>query len=237
MTGVEKVSNPSHVHYCLGLDVQIRRPCTYYVLDQDLNYVASGNLAAGSIEEAAQSLRALVRSLQEQGAGKMAVGIDAPRMGLPAPRRWYWRKGKWVHKTSRERGYGRHCEVVVKALGLGNPQWTRLASDSPPWMQLGYRLFETLEGLAEAYEAFPSASYRMLKEVDHPQIGLCLKGFDGQIKDMLDACTAAYTVWALLNGRGTEVGGGDGLGTIALPEKVKGPGDHPVLHWPERQGE
>ena len=99
-------------------------------------------------------------------------------------------------------------------------------------MRLGYRLFEALEGLAITYEVFPSAAYRMLDRVDHPPIPLILKNFAGQPKDMLDACAAAYTVWAVIHGRGVEVGGGDGLGTIALPEKLPVPESHPVLHWP-----
>ncbi len=219
----------------LGLDVQIRRPCTYYALDQDLAYVDSGVLPGNTIEAISQALVLLVESLASRASGKVAVGIDAPRMGLPAPRQWYWQKGAWVRKTSRERGYGRHCEVVVKALGLGNPQWTRLASNSPPWMRLGYRLFAALEGLAETYEVFPSAAYRMLEEVDHPPIPLVLKGFAGRRKDMLDACAAAYTMWALHHGRGIEIGGGDGLGAIALPEKLPVQASHPVLHWPGTQ--
>jgi hypothetical protein len=43
-------------------------------------------------------------------------------------------------------------------------------------------------------------------------------------------------VWALCNGRGTEVGGGDGLGTIALPEKLAVSASHLVLHWPKQVG-
>jgi hypothetical protein len=233
MAIIEPHSKP-HENVCyLGVDVQIRRPCTYYLLDQHLGYLDSGNLAGSTMDETSQHLCALVLSLQAHGAREMAVGIDAPRMGLPTLRRWVWRAGGWGPKTSRDRGYGRHCEVAVKALGLGNPQWTRPAGDSPPWMGLGYCLFESLEGLAETHEVFPSASYHMLQELEHPPIALCLKGFAGQVKDMLDACTAAYTMWALCNGRGTEVGGRDGLGTIALPEKLAVSVSHPVLHWPE----
>jgi hypothetical protein len=226
---------PKQKSIFLGIDVQIRRPCTYYALDQDLNYVTSGSLAGSDRGEISQGLRSLVLSLSDQVAGGVTVGIDAPRMGLPAPRAWFWRRGEWVPRSSKERGYGRHCEVVVRALGLGNPQWTRLEDDSPDWMRLGYRLFEALESLAATYEVFPSAAYRMLNDTEHPPIPLRLKGFAGQTKDMLDACIAAYTVWACINGRGTEVGGGDGLGTIALPERLPVPTSHPVLHWPGAQ--
>jgi hypothetical protein len=234
MDGVGKYLNKSKYSIFLGVDVQIRRPCTYYALDQDLGYVNSGNLDGNNINEIGQGLLSLVESLLAQSPGGLAVGIDAPRMGLPAPRSWYWRGCAWEPRSGRERGYGRHCEVVIKSLGLGNPQWTRPEADSPPWMLLGYRLFDALSDLAIVYEVFPSASYNMLCDVPHPPISLCLNGFAGRPKDMLDACVAAYTVWAFIQGRGTDVGGGDGLGTIILPEKLPVPASHPVLDWPVR---
>ena len=144
-------AEPSQYSYFLGVDVQVRRPCTFYVLDQDLGYVASGLLQGEKWDDICNNLRSLVVSLQAQGMGSVAVGIDAPRRGLPAPRQWYWRKSTWVPRSSKERGYGRHCEVVIKALGLGNPQWTRLAVDSPPWMALGYCLFESLTDLPQVF--------------------------------------------------------------------------------------
>jgi hypothetical protein len=235
MDGFEKGIKLSDDYNFLGIDVQFRRPCTYYVLDQDLGFVTSGNLDGKNLENISQNLYSLAISLVDKHPGGLAVGIDAPRMGLPAPRPWYWRGGAWVPRSDKESGYGRHCEVVVKALGLGNPQWTRTESDSPDWMKLGYRLFESLEDLAKVFEVFPSASYRMLNEGKHPPIPLNLNGFAGQQKDMLDACVAAYTVWAFILGLGTEVGGGDGLGTIVLPEKLAVPGSHSVLHWPDQQ--
>lgn len=235
MDGIDMYSKFSKNYYSLGVDVQIKRPCTYYVLDQNLNFVTSGLLGGSEIDEISKNLHSLALSLLDQQPGWLAVGIDAPRIGLSAPRAWYWRGGAWLHRSPKERGYGRHCEVVVKALGLGNPQWTRMEGDSPNWMKLGYRLFESLKDFAKVYEVFPSASYRMLNERKHPPIPLYLNGFAGQQKDMLDACVAAYTVWAFIEGRGTEVGGGDGLGTIVLPEKLAVPGSHPVLYWPEQQ--
>lgn len=233
MTVIEKHAETLKGLYYLGVDVQIKRPCTFYVLDQDLAYVTSGLLGGADPDAITQLLFSLVMHLQAQGPGGVAVGIDAPRRALPAPRQWYWRKGAWGARTSGEKGYGRHCEVVIKSMGLGNPQWTRLEGDSPPWMALGYRLFESLSGLAEVFEVFPSASYHMLRDTAHPPIALCLKGFARRAKDMLDACSAAYTAWAFLNGRGTQVGGGDGLGTIVLPEKLPVSATHPVLHWPD----
>jgi hypothetical protein len=52
-------------------------------------------------------------------------------------------------------------------------------------------------------------------------------------KDMLDAWIAAATVREFVEGRGTEVGGGDGLGTIILPRLLPEPVIKEVLEWPE----
>jgi hypothetical protein len=161
------------------------------------------------------------------------VGIDAPRMALNAPREWYWRGGQWRHKTNTEKGYGRHCEVVIKALGIANPQWTRLKDDSPPWMELGFQLFQILQDVEHLYEVFPSASYTMLECDQHPPVELSFANFTHGPKDMLDACVSAFTVHAYVHGNGFEVGGGDGLGTIILPGTLPVTESHPVLHWPD----
>jgi hypothetical protein len=50
---------------------------------------------------------------------------------------------------------------------------------------------------------------------------------------MLDAWVAAATVREFVNGRGTEVGGGDGLGVIILPRPLPEPVIKEVLEWPE----
>ena len=62
----------------LGLDVQVRRPCTYYALDQDLRYVTSGVLEGSSEDTIRQSLRALAEKLLAEYPGGLVAGIDAP---------------------------------------------------------------------------------------------------------------------------------------------------------------
>jgi len=54
--------------------------------------------------------------------GPIAVGIDAPRYALDSPRSHYWDGGKWRPRRPWVRGYGRHCEIVIAALRLANPQ-------------------------------------------------------------------------------------------------------------------
>jgi hypothetical protein len=51
---------------------------------------------------------------------------------------------------------------------------------------------------------------------------------------MLDAWVAAATVMEFVEGRGTEVGGGDGLGTIILPRPLPEPVIDEVLVWPSQ---
>lgn len=176
----------------------------------------------------------MVQKLALQHADAV-FAIDAPRMPLPAPRAWYWRNNRgWYRGADKEKGKGRHCEVVIKASNLANPQWTPLAGDAPEWMQHGFKAFESLQDRARALEVFPSASYRMLNECNEVQVGMPLKGFLPGPKNMLDAVVAAVTGMEFLAGRGQEVGGGDGLGTIVLPRPLAS-NSADVLHWPESE--
>jgi predicted nuclease with RNAse H fold len=86
-------------------------------------------------------------------------------------------------------------------------------------MKLGFRIFSELKDFQFVYEVFPSALYKML-ENENVKYELCLNQFNKGVKDMLDASVAAVTVYEFVNGRGCEVGGGDGLGTIILPRKL-----------------
>lgn len=209
----------------IGIDVQAARDCPFAVLDTRTSIVReTGWIAAYELVEKVQQLASR--------HGDAVFAIDAPRMPLPAPRAWYWRNNRgWHRGAGNEKGKGRHCEVVIKASNLANPQWTPLAEDAPEWMQHGFKIFESLQGRARALEVFPSASYRMLNEGGDVQIAMPLKGFLPGPKDMLDAVVAAVTGMEFLAGRGQEVGGGDGLGTIVLPRRISSDITE-VLHWP-----
>ncbi len=227
-TGLENAAGALY----LGLDVQIKRPCPYFMLTADLEYAGSGWLAGETPQEISFSLRALVDSLAERTIGRVGIGIDAPRLPLPAPRQYYWRKGGWIKRSEDERGYGRHCEVVIKALNIANPQWSPLVGEAPAWMELGFSLFGVLESYPDVYEVFPTASYRLLENQPQPPIRISFRDFGPGPKDMLDAAVAAYTLAEFAAGRGCEVGGGDGLGTIVLPRCLPALAGHPVLTWP-----
>jgi len=71
----------------------------------------------------------------------------------------------------------------------------------------------------------------MLNEVRGVRVEIPLAGFLQGPKDMLDAVVAALTGFEFLEGRGQEVGGGDGLGTIVLPRPISGDISE-VMRWP-----
>ena len=54
-------------------------------------------------------------------------------------------------------------------------------------------------------------------------------------KDMLDACVSAITVYEFIHGRGSEVGDGDGLGTIILPCPIPKITRSELLEWPKNK--
>lgn len=88
-----------------------------------------------------------------------------------------------------------------------------------------------LESHAIVYEVFPTASYACLQGNSDVRIDADFSACKPGPKDMLDALVAAATVREFVNGRGTEVGGGDGLGTIILPRPIPNLIDE-VLKWP-----
>ena len=210
----------------IGIDVQLARPCAYAAVDEGGTVVHSGWFA--SAKEGFQCLEPLALSHE------LLFGIDAPRLPVPRPRQWYWNgaKEEWRARKPSEKGLGRHCEVVIKAHNLGNPQWTPMKADAPAWMLLGFELFQALDKIGITYEAFPTASYSMLE--DDPSLMLTVN-FSNVRKgrtDMLDAWMAAATVREFAEGRGMEVGGADGLGTIILPRRLKQPIEA-VLNQPQ----
>lgn len=203
------------IKYFAGIDVQLKRDCYYYVIDENKMYVTSGWIK----ENIPQSFNNLFLELTNNNLEQIAVGIDAPRMPIKKLRKRSFDKktNSWIKKGDEK--LGRECEVIIKSYNIANPQWTRTLKDSPDWMKLGYDIFSKLKSFSFVYEVFPSASYKML-ENKNVKYELCLNNFVGGVKDMLDASVAALTVFEFINGRGCEVGGEDNLGTIVLPRKI-----------------
>jgi hypothetical protein len=99
-------------------------------------------------------------------------------------------------------------------------------------MQLGFALFFACEKVGhKTHEAFPSASYYLLGATS-ARLTVDLGAFHLAPKDILDAYVAAYTVAEFIAGRGCEVGGGDGLGTIVLPRPLPRQVPPGLMQWP-----
>jgi predicted nuclease with RNAse H fold len=203
------------IKYFAGIDVQINRGCCYYILDANKKYIASG----WEKENIPQSFKNNLLELTNNQLDSIAVGIDAPRMPLTKLRTRYFDKKKKEWNIKSELSNGRECEVIIKSYNIANPQWTKPLRESPDWMKLGFEIFSALKDFPFVYEVFPSASYKMLRD-KNLKYELSLNSFGSGVKDMMDASVAAITVYEFVNGRGCEVGGEDGLGTIVLPGKV-----------------
>jgi hypothetical protein len=221
------------VKLCMGIDVQLTRGLAYCVLDAEACMARSGWVTGGSSDDQCQRIRDVIADLSPD-RDSVAVGIDAPRMPRAEPRAYYWNRARksWRPRAEGEKGDGRHCEVVICALRLANPQWTPLVNKSPAWMRLGFSLYAALEDINHLYEVFPSASYIAFEGKTTPKITLDFASHRHGPKDMLDACVAALTVHEFVNGRGWEAGGGDGLGAIILPGTVPAKAEPALLQWP-----
>jgi hypothetical protein len=203
------------IKYFAGIDVQINRGCCYYIIDKNKKYVSSGWIK----EKVPQSFKELFTQLSDIQMDRIAIGVDSPRMPIRILRTKNFNKQKNIWTENNKAKVGRECEVIIKSYGIANPQWTRTLKDSPEWMRLGFLIYKSLKDFPFIYEVFPSASYKML-EKENLTYELCMNYFTGGVKDMLDASVAAVTVFEFIKGRGCEVGGEDGLGTIVLPRKI-----------------
>jgi hypothetical protein len=184
--------------FFIGIDVQIKRGCPYLVLNRNRICVSSGWLVGKSRDEICENLIRIINGLENNGIEPVAIGIDSPRVPLTAPRQYFWDgiRTRWRERRDGEQGYGRHCEVVLKALNIANPQWTPIKENCPPWMELGFDLFSSLENRkrVEIFEVFPTASYAILKGCLNPKVTIDFSNFDSGPKDMIDACISAVIV-------------------------------------------
>jgi predicted nuclease with RNAse H fold len=203
------------IKYFAGIDVQISHGCCYYIIDENKKYVASDWIK----ENTPQSFKDLFLKISNNNPRQIAIGVDAPRIPIRKLRTRSFDKktNSWIEKVDEK--LGRECEVIIKSYNIANPQWTRTLKDSPEWMRLAFSIFDSLKDFPFVYEVFPSASYKML-EKERMKYELCLNDFVSGVKDMIDASVGAITVYEFISGRGCEVGGEDGLGTIVLPRKL-----------------
>jgi hypothetical protein len=212
----------------IGIDVQTARGCACAVVRAD------GSSVAAFWDANPSSLKTTVLEWVRRDGGdvtSIAVGIDSPRFLLDEPRAFYWEgsRSRWRRRRADDVGHGRHCEIVVSAHGLANPQWSPVRGKESPWMSLGLALFDQFSE-ALTFEVFPTASYSLFSRVDGT-LTIDLSALAPGPKDMLDAYIAAATVREFTLERGTQVGGGDNLGTIILPRPLLEPIEG-VLRWP-----
>ena len=202
--------------YFIGIDVSEDRGCAVAAID-DSGRALGCRWSNSEVGEIVSAVRVLARDSTE-----IDIGIDSPRKPVPVGREWYWDRKTmgWRSRLPAERGWGRHCEVIVSVMKLANPQWTPQEAAAPGWMRLGFSLFTALEGFGEVHEVFPTASYSQLAESDGPRLEMSFCGFTRGPKDMLDAYVGALTVLEYKKGNGSAVGGGDDLGEIVLPRPV-----------------
>lgn len=215
----------------MGIDVSEKRGLAVALMGRGGQPLDALWLRSGNPED----VRCLVESLLVRHAlrpEEIIAGIDAPSRPLPAPRTWNWNGGtqRWLPLKAGCSGFGRHCEIIIKAHKLANPQWTPVLEQCPGWMLTGFALFEHLGSLFRTVEVFPSASYRQLHHAGF-HLEIVLNCFSLGPKDMLDAFVAAATAREYIQGRGVLVGGGDGLGGIALPRPLD-PLIPQVMQWP-----
>jgi hypothetical protein len=233
MSGQGGAESRAGVSAFMGVDVQASRACPFAVLNKGGRQYGHGWLKGPAESRCEQLLQAVARIENEMGP--VAIGIDAPRQPLRSPRKHFWNgRGGWRGRRAGEKGHGRHCEVVISALGLAKPQWTPPRKDCRPWMRIGFALYECLFGREHVYEVFPRASYNLMNDVSpaDARFEISLPGWATGPADMLDACVAAFTVARFVSGGGCEVGGGDGLGSIILPRPVDYGVHGLVSHWP-----
>ncbi len=212
--------------YFVGIDIQIKRNCSYAISDQNGYLKESGWF---------NDNHSILKTLKRLSINaKLYVGIDAPRMALVSPRQWYWvgNKKKWRPKTKKDKGHGRHCEIVVSAHKLAKPQWTPFFDDAPAWMKKGFELYKQLGTFFPTFEVFPTASYSLLQGKKNIKLQIDFSACSPGPKDMIDAFVASVTVREFIRGKGTEVGNGDNLGSIVLPRPLSNLLIEEVLNWP-----
>jgi predicted nuclease with RNAse H fold len=177
---------------------------------RDGSFLPPGRVAATAVEVRDHALQ-----LRQDAQERVLVAIDAPRRYLAAPRLWRLNNGGvWVVANLPS---GRHCEIIVRRLGLANPLWTPPATQPIPWITLGQQLFTVCEAAGfTTIECFPTASYTCFGQMNNIILNIPGEMFAHSrlAHDILDACVAALTADLFLAGNATELGGDDGYMNI-----------------------
>lgn len=209
----------------IGLDPGKARRCAFSVVDHLGNFLDAG-FFDGAIPHS------LTRRMTEgiHSGMLVAVGIDGARHLLSQPRQWDWdeRETGWKKLPSGTEA-GRHAEIVLRAYGFRDCRWTGPATSASDRHLYTLSLYATCQALrgVEVHETCAQASAQAF---DSPGDRLGLP--ENLEANLADATLAAGSAREFRQGRGLQVGGGDGLGAITLPRPLALaiPG---VLEWPE----
>lgn len=74
------------IKYFAGIDVQIKRGCCYYIIDENKKYVDSDWIK----DNISQSLKEIFLRISNNNTKQIAIGIDAPRMPIKKLRKRRW---------------------------------------------------------------------------------------------------------------------------------------------------
>ena len=199
----------------IGLAPGLAGRTAFAILDGAGNFLDAGFFEGSLPTE-------LTRQIEAGLASGLAVvfGVDAARHALTRLRYWNWEPTAehWV-RLLRGADTGRHAEIILRAHGFRGTRWSVTAAPI-------YQALQALPGTV-IYEVCAEAAFQAMDPGSPPPEPSAAAG-----ASLEHATLAATTSREFFAGRGQEIGGGDGLGTIILPRplrrRVEG-----VLEWPE----
>ena len=80
----------NHILFYMGIDVQIKKGCSYFIVDENAEIMNSGWVREDTHLKTAHQLRSVAHETSGGHLDNIAIGIDSPRMFLEKPREFYW---------------------------------------------------------------------------------------------------------------------------------------------------
>ena len=74
----------------MGIDVQIKKGCSYFIVDEHSEIVDSGWVKEHTHLKTAHQLQSIVLKISSGHLDNIAIGIDSPRTPLNKPREFNW---------------------------------------------------------------------------------------------------------------------------------------------------
>ena len=97
------------IKYFAGIDVQVKRGCSYYIINEKKNFVANGWIE----ENIPQSFKELFIKISNDHLKEIAIGIDAPWMPVKKLRKRSFDKktNSWIDNGDEKLGRDRKSVV------------------------------------------------------------------------------------------------------------------------------